>query len=183
MKKEILIRGKKLYIREIKKSDLNKKYLSWLNNPDITKYMMNSTRPTTKKDIMSYYNKLKKSKDDLFLAVCLNKNKKHIGNVRLGPINRFHRRSEFGIMIGDKKSWGKGYAYEATSLILRYAFNELNMNRINIGVIDGNARAFKLYKKLGFKKEGVIRKNFYLDGKYLDSIKMGILKEEFIKTE
>lgn len=170
-------------MRKVNKSDLNQTYLAWLNDPEVNKFMHRNTKLATREDLLKYYNNFARNKNDFLFAIIVKENNKHIGNVRLGPIDRIHKRSDFGIMIGDKQSWGKGFASEAIKLVLNYGFKTLKINKINLGVIDDNKRAIALYKKLGFVKEGCIRKNFYFQGKYLDSIRMGLLREEFLKYE
>ena len=64
-------------------------------------------------------------------------------------------------MMGDKTEWGKGYAKEASIAIINYAFEELGLNKVNLGVIDSNDVAVKLYEKIGFVVEGVLTQNFY----------------------
>ena len=180
MSKQICLRGNRIYLRKFKKSDINNTYISWLKDPVVTQFMHAASKLISKKNLLQYYDNFKNNKNDFLFAVIINKNKKHIGNVRLGPVEWAHRRTEFGIMIGDKKNWGQGYASEAVKLILNYAFTDLKLNKINIGVVEENKPAIHLYRKSGFKKEGCIRNNFYLNGKYLNSIRMGMLKSEFV---
>ena len=60
-----------------------------------------------------------------------------------------------------------------------FAFNNLNLHKLELEVREFNGRAIHCYKKCGFKEEGRIRENFYADGKYTDTLFMGILKREF----
>jgi UDP-4-amino-4,6-dideoxy-N-acetyl-beta-L-altrosamine N-acetyltransferase len=104
-----------------------------------------------------------------------------LGLVSLTNINFINRSAEFHIMIEDTDNRGKGIGYFATTEILNHAFNNINLNRIELGVLESNARALKLYEKVGFKHEGVKRQSIYKNGKFVDMIVMAILKEEFCK--
>lgn len=104
-----------------------------------------------------------------------------LGLVSLTNIDFVNRSAEFHIMIGDKDSRGKGIGYFATTEILRHAFNNMNLNRIELGVLESNSRAIKLYEKVGFKREGIKRQSTYKNGKFVNMIMMGILKDEFSK--
>ena len=84
-------------------------------------------------------------------------------------------------MIGDTKNRGKDIGYFTTIEILNHAFNNMNLIRIELGVLESNTRALKLYKKVGFKREGVKHQSIYKNGKFVDMIMMAILKEEFCK--
>jgi len=180
MGKQIYLSSNRIYLRKLRKSDISKTYLSWLNDSQVCRFLHAGTMSSDKKDLLDYYNSFRGSKDNFLFAIITKKNNKHIGNVRLGPIERDHKRSEFGILIGDKKSWGKGFAFEVINVILKYAFERLNLNRINIYVVEKNKAALAVYKKAGFKIEGCMRKNYCLKEKYLNTLVLGMLKEEFV---
>ncbi|MCM8787251.1 MAG: GNAT family N-acetyltransferase [Candidatus Omnitrophica bacterium] len=173
--------GKKIILRPLVEKDINKKYLCWINDREVTKYMETGVFPTTLKELNDYYNRIKNSKTDVIFAICDKKTKKHIGNIKLGGINWIHRFANLGIMIGDKNYWGRGYGQEACKLLLEYAFKRLNINKITLGVYSNHKRAIKTYKKVGFVIEGRIKGIFYIDGKFLDHIIMGIAQKEYIK--
>ncbi len=84
-------------------------------------------------------------------------------------------------MIGDKNNRGKGIGNFATSEILHHAFNNVNLNRIELNVLADNFKAIKLYDRIGFKREGVRRKSTFKRGQFLDMIMMSILRSEFYK--
>lgn len=85
----------------------------------------------------------------------------------------------FGIVIGEKDCWGKGYGTEVTRLMVWHGFQNLNLNRIWLNVYDFNPRGIRAYEKAGFKKEGALRQAMYAEGKYHDTFVMGILREEW----
>ena len=105
-----------------------------------------------------------------------------LGLISLTNINFINRSAEFHIMIGDTKNKGKGIGYFATIEILTHAFNNMNLNRIELGVLESNTRALKLYEKVGFNREGVKCQSIYKNGKFVDMIMMAILKEEFAEN-
>jgi RimJ/RimL family protein N-acetyltransferase len=78
--------------------------------------------------------------------------------------------------IGDRGAWGKGYGTEALRLALQYAFDELNLHRLTLTVIDYNERAIALYEKAGFRREGVFREFGQRDGKRYDMYLYGLLR-------
>ncbi len=175
--------GQKIILRPLVKKDINKKYLTWLNDQEVTKYMETGIFPTTFKELKEYYNKIKNSKTDIIFAICDKKNKKHIGNIKLGGINWIHRFADLGIMIGDKNYWGKGYGQEACRMFLEYAFKRLNLNKVILGVYGNHKSAIKTYQKVGFRIEGRIKELLYFESKYQDKIIMGISKKEFEKSK
>ncbi|KFN04579.1 acetyltransferase domain protein [Bacillus clarus] len=106
-----------------------------------------------------------------------------IGFVAIHSIEWNNRTGLLAIGIGDAKYRGKGYGAEALHLILKYAFYELNLNRVGLDVISYNEAAIALYKKMGFQMEGCMREAVQRDGKSFDRIIMGILRKEWIKLQ
>ena len=81
--------------------------------------------------------------------------------------------------IGEKDFHGKGYGTEALRLLIAYAFDTLNLQKLEIEVFSSNPRALACYKKVGFVEEGRKRRRYYIRGEYKDAIQLGMLKEEF----
>lgn len=94
-------------------------------------------------------------------------------------VNWPQRDAWLGIGIGDRANWSQGYGFEALRLALRYAFDELNLHRVSLTVLEGNARAIRAYEKAGFVLEGHARQYSRYDGQWLGEIFMGVLREEW----
>lgn len=102
-----------------------------------------------------------------------------IGFISLGGINWVHGSAWVGIGIGDPAFWGKGYGTEAMQLLLHYAFDELNLYRVNLNVFEYNERAVRSYIKSGYVVEGRARRIFLREGRRWDFIYMGVLRDEW----
>ncbi len=102
-----------------------------------------------------------------------------IGRSMLLAVDLVNRTARFGIAIGRKDFWNKGYGQEATKLTLDYGFNLLNLNSIMLGTFSFNERAINCYKKAGFKEIGRRRQARIIGNKKYDVIYMDILAEEF----
>jgi RimJ/RimL family protein N-acetyltransferase len=177
----VFLRGEKVILRPLEEGDINTRYLSWLNDREVTRYMETRSFPYTMRELRRFYDEMEKSRTDMLLAITDKRNGLHIGNIKLGGINWVHRFGELGIMIGEKKYWGRGYGQEACTLLLKYAFEKLNMNKVFLGAYAVHESAIKAYQKAGFKVEGRIKDIFYFDGRYVDKIMMGISKDDFKK--
>lgn len=101
-----------------------------------------------------------------------------VGYFQLRDIQWIHRRAWLGIVIGDKTNRGKGYGEKAMRLGLDYAFNELNLQKISLEVLELNTGALKLYEKLGFKKEGFFENHFYSNGVYFNVLVMSLSRDK-----
>ncbi|MFK4300849.1 MULTISPECIES: GNAT family N-acetyltransferase [unclassified Paenibacillus] len=102
-----------------------------------------------------------------------------IGFVAIHGIEWNNRIGQLAIGIGNTDYRGKGYGAEAVRLILRYAFYELNLNRVGLDVIEYNEQAIRTYEKAGFQLEGRVRSAVLRDGNSYDRIMMGMLYSEW----
>lgn len=104
-----------------------------------------------------------------------------VGFVALFAIEWGNRTAQCAIGIGDAAFRGKGYGTEGLTLLLQYAFRELNLHRVGLDVISYNQSAINLYERLGFQLEGRRRQAVWREGRYFDRLDMGILYDEWIK--
>lgn len=173
------ITGPRVYLRPLERTDLNEQYLSWVNDPEIARYLDSRTFPTSMKDLVAFYEEVTRTRDNVILAIIDKKSDQHIGNVKLGPIRWVHRRATLGLLIGDKRFWGRGVGTEVTRLAVEYGFNRLNLRRIDLGLHAEHESALRCYEKAGFKVEGRLREDLFHEGEYKDSLLMGLLKSEY----
>lgn len=102
-----------------------------------------------------------------------------LGGTGLHKITWVHRHAEWGIYIGKPEQWGKGYGREMARMMLKYAFETLNLNRVMLRVNADNAGGIKAYEAAGYKREGVLRKAMFVEGQYMDTLLMAVLREEW----
>ncbi len=122
---------------------------------------------------------LKSLRDSYNFAVRLIGNNELLGNVGFHDVDLINKSGVLGMMLGNEKYYGKGYGRETLNLILDYGFSLLNFRNICLYVFEYNELAYNLYKKVGFKEVGRIRKRQEIMGKFYDSIIMDMLNEEF----
>lgn len=104
---------------------------------------------------------------------------RRIGIIDLSGFNWVVGNAWVGIGIGERELWGKGYGTDAMQVILRYAFEELNLRRVTLDVFEVNQRGIASYEKAGFRHEGRIPGGLLKAGKRCDMIYMGILRREW----
>lgn len=128
---------------------------------------------------LEYY--LKNRSSNVRLAICEETTRKLVGAVYLVDINWVNRNCEFAIMIGDPNFRGKGVGSFATNQALMHAFDDLNLHRIGLTVLESNKAAIALYSKIGFKSEGILKDAVYKSGVYHNMVTMALLKSDFNK--
>ena len=175
----VFLEGKNIFLGPLSKKGKLEGYTSWINDQETMLFMGSGRFPLNKADIREYIKSYSNSKDGMILGIFLKKSSRHIGNITLHLIDWRNRNAEIGILIGDKKSRGKGYATEAISLVADHAFNKLNLRKLYTGMVKGNEASKRAFEKIGFKVEGILKEHFYLNGQYLDCYRMGLLRKEF----
>ena len=166
----------KLRLKKLKISDVNLEYLSWMNDYEVTKFTEQKFKKHSLLDIKNFVKEKQISKKEFLYGIFIKENSHltHIGNIKIDPVNKRHGLGEYGIMMGDSDEWGKGYAKEASEIVIDHCFRELRLRKITLGVVEDNSAALNLYKKLGFSTEGVYRDHGYYDGKLCNLIRMAI---------
>tara|TARA_B100001123_G_C14773811_1_gene813799 strand:+ start:45 stop:620 length:576 start_codon:yes stop_codon:yes gene_type:complete len=179
-KKDVLfIEGKKIYLRPIKKSDINNGWLRWINDPEL-RYNLLGVFPVSEKDLTSYF-EAQKLPHSVMFAICDKKSNKYIGNIRLTSIDFINKNCRFGRLIGEQKFRNKGVGTEALILALRYGFETLGMNKMSTLVLAKNTASIKSNLRVGLKKEGLHKKSIFKKGKFFDEIFFSILANDFYK--
>jgi RimJ/RimL family protein N-acetyltransferase len=175
--KNIDLSSERLFYKRLSLEHLSKEYLNWINDPLVNMYL--ETRGNYTMDLLQSYIEEQYKKAVYFWAIHLKDTEKHIGNIKIDPINRELNSGEYGILLGDRLSWGKGYAKEATLRILKYCFEELQLSKITLGVIKDNITAFKLYSNIGFTIDEVKKNAGVYNNKLCDSLRMSLDVENF----
>lgn len=180
----IKLETKRLILREWIKKDVED-LIEGLNNIEVSKWLAFVLYPYTKDDAEKWIefcveNAKKGENRSYDLAVELKSEKKVIGGVSLDKINKFQGTAGGGIWI-NAKYHGQGYGTEAFGKRIDFAFNKLELRRLENGFLDGNPSSFKMQEKFGYKIEGMRRKAFrcMADGEIKDEYITGLLKDEW----
>ena len=162
----VLKSSSKLILRELEISDVNKRYVSWLNDQEVNQFLESRFKVQNEDLVKSFVESTWNSELDFLFGIYIGNGKNHIGNIKIGPINLNHNSSSIGLMIGEKKQWGKGYATIAISLISEFAFKELKLSKLTASCYSDNIGSKKAFEKSGFKVEGFLREEVQsIDGR------------------
>jgi len=169
--------GERIYLREVNVTDVNANYYRWMNDPEVTQYLETRYSPHSLERIRQFVESKDGQGDEIFLAMCLKEGNRHIGNIKLGPINWVHRFADISLLIGEKDCWGKGYASEAIGLILQLAFQNLNLHKLRANCYAENEGSRKAFRKNGFREEGCLKSQWFVKDHWVDEIYLGIENE------
>ena len=173
--------GERIILREYKKDDIEH-MRKWVNDPEVVDFLSDIFLfPHTINTTEDYVNSVLKGghKDSCNFIIAKRETEEYVGQIDLIHIDWKNRVSEIGIVLGAEENRNNGFGTEAIKLLQSYVFNRLNLNRLEIKVRDFNIRAQRCYTKCGFKEEGRLRQNFFINGNYADSILLSLLKSEY----
>jgi [ribosomal protein S5]-alanine N-acetyltransferase len=169
MKAPIIETGR-LVLQPLSFKHLSHDYVSWMNDLEVIRYLESGGNYTLEK-LRSFLEEQER-KDIFFWAIHLKENSRHIGNIKIDPINISENSGEYGIMMGDKSEWGKGYAKEASMRVIEYCFKNIGLSKITLGVVEDNISAVELYIRMGFKVVEKKNNTGVYQGKLCSSIRM-----------
>lgn len=162
--------SKRLVLNRLTTEHISPEYVAWLNDNEVNKYL--ETRGGYSLEKLKDFLIEQEKNNILFWAIHLKETNEHIGNIKIDPINALDASGEYGILMGEKKHWGKGYAKEASRLVIDYCFAEIGLKQITLGVISNNKNAVKIYRQMGFDKVSVTEGYGIYDGQTCDLIRM-----------
>lgn len=171
--------GEKVCLRAYKEEDIPIA-AAFVNDKELKKFLVtNIPFPMTMWEEESWIKSQRSnSSGEYNFAIEDIQTKKYIGGCGIHTVNWLSRVATVGIMIGDKDYWGKGYGTDAMRLLMKFIFQDMNINKIRLNTFSFNERAIGCYKKCGFEVEGILRKEIFKEGKYYDEIIMAAFNKE-----
>jgi diamine N-acetyltransferase len=170
-----MIVGKRIVLRAIERDDLPD-YVQWLNDPNVL-YFFGRNLPLSLAEEEDWYEKMLQDSSVRNFAVEFEG--RHVGGAGLGRIDGRNACAEVGLFIGLPELWDQGLGYDVLHTLLRFGFEQMNLNRIYLRVFADNERAVHLYEKLGFQHEGCWRQAEFRHGRYHNLLWMSVLREEW----
>lgn len=172
-----MLKGKNCFLRILEEEDLDRTH-QWMNTIEIME-AISINMPTSKIKQRKWFERLNSDNSKVVFPICLNETGEHIGNVSLGEIDYINRNARFSIFINSENARGKGIGTEATMLALYYGFNYLNLHKIYLKTTSDNISAIRMYEKIDFNQEGILKEHEFKNGKYVDKVLFGIINKNF----
>lgn len=152
-------------------------YVSWLNDPEVNRFLESRYTTHTMASTRDFVAAMLASPDNLFLGIRSRALGRHVGNIKIGPINTRHATGEVGILVGDKAAWGRGIATAAIAMLSEIARDDLGLRKVTAGCYASNVGSRRAFEKAGYVVEGIRPEQLLLDGHPEDLVVMGrILK-------
>lgn len=165
-------------LREIEHEDLEKIH-AWRLDSDVSSTTTGCFRYANRETEERWFDAYQASRDNnVRLAIVLQTTDEIVGVVYLLGIDWISRSATLGLMVGEKEHWGEGIGSHATRLAVRHAFEDLNLHRLELQVLEDHERARRAYENAGFVREGLLKDAVFKNGGYQSLIPMALVRDE-----
>lgn len=167
------------YLRCLAEDDVTDRYVSWLNDFEVTQYLQ---ARFSKHDLESTgaYVKSHNSVDRFLFGIFDKEKDIHIGNYSLN-VNHIHQTAVQGVLLGDKEYWGRGVVLETRAGLLDTCFSEMGLFKVIGGALAPNLPSIFNYKRQGWTMEGIQRAHYICDDKRVDCIHFCMFRDDWLE--
>ena len=158
---------------------LDPAYVGWLNDPSVNRYLEVRRHFQTMETVRGFVEEINASTHSFLFGLFLKTDKRHIGNIKLGPIDAFNAHSGLGILIGARDVWSRGFASEALGAIVAYA-DTINLKKIFAGGYAPNEGSFRMFMRNNFVEVGRLREHRRDGGGWVDEFLVERINDNFV---
>jgi RimJ/RimL family protein N-acetyltransferase len=177
-----ILRSERIYLRPPERSDLPI-FVRWFSDAEVKRHLSQRSPFSMAMEEKWFEQAVEQQGKDRYMFVICLLDGRPIGSTDLREINLEDGHAAFGIAIGEKEMWGRGYGTEALFAICDFGFGQLRLERIELDVFAGNDRAQRSYERAGFTVEGTLRHGHFANGEFIDVQRMSLLRDEWKAQE
>jgi ribosomal-protein-alanine N-acetyltransferase len=166
-------------LRLLTLGDCSETYVAWLNDPEVIRYLETRWQPQTMETVVAFVRELLADPSSHLFAIIELPSGRHVGNLKIGPVDARHAYADVSYFIGDRSVWGRGYASQAIGLAAEVGFTRLGLHRLQAGVYEGNVPSARALARAGFREEGRMRRQLRGPDGWEDHVWYGLLIEEW----
>jgi diamine N-acetyltransferase len=168
-----------VYLRSPEREDIPR-FVAWLNDRR-TSRTLSLRAPLSLVQEEQWFDGMlaRQGRESWLFVICRVEDDRPVGNIGLEELDLVNGSAGLGIMIGDPADRGRGLGGDALCAMLAFAFDSLRLERVWLDVYAFNNGARRLYERIGFVREGVLRHAFWRDGRWIDAVRMAILVDEW----
>ncbi|MGC4079517.1 MAG: GNAT family protein [Rubrivivax sp.] len=169
--------GDRVELRLVTLDDVSERYVGWLRNPEVNKYLETRFSEQTLESVRSFVASMVDSTHSYLFAIVEKSTGAHVGNVKIGPVNPHHSFADVSYFLGERASWGKGLGTEAVRLVTAFGFERLGLHRCQAGLYASNVGSQRVLEKAGYTYEGKLEKQLRSGDLWEDHVWFGALRE------
>lgn len=165
---------KQIYLKELEVGHVSEAYLGWLRDPEINEFLeVRFNPPKSLADLFQFVKNTKEDRLSFLFGIFTRSADEHVGNIKLGPVNEKHKIADIGFLIGDRRHWGKGFAFQAITQVTDFAFSQLGLFKVTAGCYSNNEGSRRALIKAGFKEEGKLIQHWQFGEERVDGYVFG----------
>lgn len=169
---DVMIECNGFFMRTLYPEDVTPAYVDWMNDIEIVQHTESRAGDYSLADITDYVARWNNNDSVVFLGLFLQEDGRHVGNIKLGPIDHNARTGDIGIIIGDTRVWGRGMASEAIFRLSEWAFVDLGLRKVTAGAHEANIGSIKAFQKSGFTVDRIETVECKTDDKPIKVLRM-----------
>lgn len=173
------LKSERIGLRRLAPADVTAAYVDWMNNPEVVRYLETRFHEQTTETVAAFVQSAAASDNAFLFAIVRLKDGRHVGNIKLGPINRSHGQADVSLLIGERSAWGQGFGTEAVRLITQLAFKVLGLEKLSAGVYAQNEGSTQCFLRNGWHEEGTLRSHRNSDDGRVDVRLFGLTWHDF----
>ncbi len=166
-RRRFMIAGEHVILRAFEREDGERCY-RWMNDPSIVRTLKTRYPIAFQNEIEWLERAMHASATERHFAIERKDDRTHIGNASIHDIDWVSRTASFGLFVGEPSAWNRGFGGDAVRTLVRFAFDEMNLQKLRINVFEYNERAKHVLETQGFVQEARLRREFYREGTYHD---------------
>ena len=169
--------GERVVLRLLTLADCTEAYVGWLQDPQVNQYLETRWSPQTLQSVRDFVASMVDSPHSYLFAIVDRSDQRHVGNLKVGPINDKHRHADVSYFIGERDRWGKGLATDAIRVATRLAFERLALHRVQAGVYGANQGSCRALERAGYAYEGNFKRQLRSGETWDDHVWYGLVKD------
>ena len=163
----------RLRLRPLAARDVTARYLGWLQDPQVNGFLETRFSAQSLASISAFVEAVNARADEFLFGIFLRARERHIGNIKVGPINAHHRIADVSLFIGEHDCWGQGYGTEAIAAVSRHAFDALGVRKLCAGMYAPNVASTRAFLRVGYREECRRPAHYLLEGAPCDIVELG----------
>ena len=167
--------NKLLTLKVLSHKDVSDEYVSWLNDYEVVRFTEQKYAKHNKEGVMDFVKDKLNSNVDVLFGIFFDT--RHIGNIKLGPIDFNHKVSDISFFIGDKEMWGKGLMTQVIDFVVGFAFNDVGLDKVTAGAYANNIGSIKTLENNGFIVEERRINQILFEGERIDAVIFGKVRK------
>jgi len=178
---DTFIRTERAVLRRFTRADVPTWY-RWFNDGDVTRFMNKGFFPNSEAAQAEFFESISTSQSDVQLAIASKDDGDLLGVIGIHNIDWIHRHGDMSVVVGNRDYWSQGIAGEAIAGLCAHAFTKLNLHKLTAGLWEPNVACQRAFEKSGFRVEGIMKEQFFCQGRYVDEIRLGLLRSDWLKS-